>query len=165
MLMAAQNCMAMMTTVIPVAALTDPVELRKTWMNAKPVWDSSTWSISPTQKARVMIMTKPVDPLRISVQIMPRGRTRDASRISSANSSHQMSIIYYHLWKVGIHLHMWTAESGPLNCTYRQQMTHFACLGILERTDQGINRSDQPNQTSQTVISPAASILDGSKDF
>lgn len=93
MLMAAQNCMAMMTTVIPVAALTDPVELRKTWMNAKPVWDSSTWSISPTQKARVMIMTKPVDPLRISVQIMPRGRTRDASRISSD---------------------MWTAESGPI---------------------------------------------------
>jgi hypothetical protein len=82
--MAAQNCMAMMTTVIPVAALTDPVELRKTWMNAKPVWDSNTWLISPTEKASVTIMTNPVDPLRIRVQIMPRGRTLDASRISSA---------------------------------------------------------------------------------
>lgn len=76
--------MVMITTVMPVAALTDPVALRKTWMNGKPVSDSSTASMSPTQNANVIIITKPVDPLRINVQTMPMGSTRDASRISSA---------------------------------------------------------------------------------
>jgi hypothetical protein len=100
--MAAQNCMTIITTVIPVAALTDPVELRKTWMNAKPVWDSRTWSISPTQKASVTIMTSPVEPLRIRVQIMPSGRTLDASRISSA--IHHISCLYYAGARTDLHM-------------------------------------------------------------
>jgi len=74
----------MITIVIPVAAGTDPVEFRKTWMKGKPVVEARTLSMSPTQNASVTIMTKPVEPLRISVQTMPKGRTRDASLISSA---------------------------------------------------------------------------------
>lgn len=76
--------MIIIRTVIPVVARTDPVALRKTWMKGKPVSDSSTLSMSPTQNANVIIIIKPVDPLRISVQTIPIGSTRDASRISSA---------------------------------------------------------------------------------
>ena len=36
------------------------------------------------QKANVMTMIKPVVPLRSRVQAIPRGSTREASRISSA---------------------------------------------------------------------------------
>ena len=84
MLIVAQNCIIMITTVIPVAAGTEPVEFRNTWIKAKPVVEAMTSSMSPTQKAKVTIMTNPVAPFNISVQTMPRGSTRDASRISSA---------------------------------------------------------------------------------
>jgi hypothetical protein len=76
--------MIIITTVMPVVAGTDPVAFRKTWMNGKPVSDDSTLSILPTQNASVIIMTRPVEPFNIKVQTMPIGRTRDASRISSA---------------------------------------------------------------------------------
>lgn len=51
LLIAAQNRITIMTAVIPVAALTDPVELKKTWIKANPVWNFIASSISLTQKA------------------------------------------------------------------------------------------------------------------
>lgn len=87
MLMVAQNCKTMMRAVIPVVALTDPVALRNTWINGNPVEFERTWSMSPTQKAYVTIMTNPVAPLRTRVHTMPRGRVHDASLISSAITS------------------------------------------------------------------------------
>jgi hypothetical protein len=51
-------------------------------------------SRSPRQKAKVMTMMKPVSPFSTRVQIMPSGKTRAASLISSA---------------------MCTAESGPIS--------------------------------------------------
>jgi hypothetical protein len=82
--MAAQNCITRITMVMPVAAGTEPVELRKTWMKANPVLVWITSSMLPMQKAYVTIITKPLDPFTISVHIIPRGRMRDESRISSA---------------------------------------------------------------------------------
>lgn len=75
-----------MMTVMPVAPPTEFVAFRNTWMNGNPVSVSMSLSMSPRQKVYVMSMTKPVVPLRIRVQTIPKGRTREASLISSAEN-------------------------------------------------------------------------------
>lgn len=76
-----------MREVIAVVALTEPVACKKTEINGNPVLSWRTTSMSWTQKENVINMINPVVPLRIKVQSMLRGKTRDESLISSAISS------------------------------------------------------------------------------
>lgn len=81
---AALSCTAIITIVLPMAALTDLVELRKAWINAKPVWDAMAFINIANIEGNCDDHTKPVEPLGIKVHIMPKGRLREAPQISSA---------------------------------------------------------------------------------
>lgn len=90
--------MIMIMTVMPVVAATEFVVSRNTGINGNPVLLERTLSMFPTQKAKVMIMTRPVMPLMASVHTIARGRVLDASLLSSAILKNWSQHAYFFLF-------------------------------------------------------------------
>lgn len=141
LLIPAHACIASMMAVIPVAPETDLVAFTNTGIKGNPCCGLMISSISWMQKAYVMIMISPLIPLMTRVQTIAKGRTREASLISSA-------VI---LWSARSKIRIIDNARKPFH-------THMNC-GV--RTNQRINRRRKANQARQAIIPPPTTVLDG----